>query len=494
MDNCLVIEDIAKYYPGVKALEGVGFSVRKGEIHALVGENGAGKSTLIKILCGVLKPDHGTVYIDGKVCSFNHPLEAMDHGIAVTHQELGIFPNLSVAENISISRNIEMKRGLIHKKKMRDLARQTLEQLGIELDVNSPLKNLSIGMQNIVAIARCLVNSAKILILDEPTASLSKEEVQSLFRIINMLKDNGLSILFVSHKLDEVFAISQRTTVLRDGKYVKTFDTDTLTEEELVLAMVGRNILYERYPQRTGTAGILSVTRLCKKRNFQDITFTLKKGEILGFTGLVGAGRTEVAKSIFGCNPPDSGTVTLHGNPLQLTSTESSVKAGIAYLPESRHTHGLFLSKPLADNVASVILDRIVKKFNLIDSLQKNTLTEEWIQKLGITPPFPAMPIDQFSGGNQQKAVIAKWLAYQPKVLIVDEPTHGVDIGAKSEIHRLLRDLSSQGIGVMIISSELPEILAICDRIIVMRLGRIVGEFTSSEANQENIMNLALKG
>ncbi|MBI9096092.1 MAG: sugar ABC transporter ATP-binding protein [Sphaerochaeta sp.] len=493
METILTIEGLTKFYPGVKALEEVSFSLRKGEVHALVGENGAGKSTLIKILSGVLKPDSGTFVIDGKSLVFDHPLQAMEHGIAVTYQDLSLFPNLTVAENISISQSIK-KKSLISKRRMCEIASAALEQLGISIGLHTEVKFLSVGMQNMVAIARGLANSARILILDEPTASLSNDEVKALFSIINKLRDQGMSILFVSHKLDEVFEISQRTTVLRDGRYVKTFETASVTEQSLISAMVGRNVLYERYPGRDCKESILEVQHLCKKHNFADISFTLHKNEILGFTGLIGAGRTEVAKAIFGSNEPESGEVRLYGQALKLSSTEETVRSGIAYLPESRHTQGLFLPKSLEDNVGSVILSRLVDRAGLVNAKKKRVLAKKWIEQLGVRPAFPDMLVEQFSGGNQQKVVLAKWLASEPKVLIVDEPTHGVDIGAKSEIHRLLRTLSEEGIGVMVISSELPEILALCDRILVMRMGRIVGEFLSKDADQEKIMNLALKG
>jgi ABC-type sugar transport system ATPase subunit len=303
-----------------------------------------------------------------------------------------------------------------------------------------------------------------------------------------------MSILFVSHKLDEVFAISKRTTVLRDGRFIRTFETASMQEQELISAMVGRTVRYERYSGRLAGELLLSVEGISKRHNFADISFSLHRGEILGFTGLVGAGRTEVAKALFGCNQPDSGIVKLHGKQLKLTTTEDAVLSGIAYLPESRHTQGLFLPETMENNTASVILGKLAGRFGLVDTSKKRELAKTWIERLSIRPAYPGMPIEQFSGGNQQKVVLAKWLAMNPEVLIVDEPTHGVDIGAKSEIHRLLRQLSDQGIGVIVISSELPEILAVCDRILVMRMGRIVGEFNSDEADQEKILSLALKG
>lgn len=494
MEPLVRLDGISKFYPGVTALSEVSFDIQCGEVQALVGENGAGKSTLIKILAGVIQPDEGELFIDGESKNFSHPLESMRTGVAVTYQDLSLFPNLTVAENIAIALSLEKNNKIIDWKNIRKTAREALKNLDERIDINMRLRHLSIGNQNLVAIARAIAHSAKILILDEPTASLAHEEVKSLFRIINMLKKQGMGILFVSHRLDEVFNISDRTTILRDGHYVGTYQTDSLKEEELISAMVGRKIHFTRYEHRNGGDTILKVDHLGKANNFLDISFRLQKGEILGITGLVGAGRTELAQALFGNNSPDSGEIYLHGQKLDLKSTEDAMKRGIAYIPESRHTQGLILGKTLTDNIVATILNRLVNRFKIIDRKKQRETVNTWIKKLNIKPAFPDMLIDQFSGGNQQKAVIAKWLAYKPVLLIVDEPTHGIDIGAKSEIHKLLRDLSEEGIGIIMISSELPEILAVSDRILVMRRGRLVGEFSSESVDQEKIMNLALKG
>ncbi len=494
MSSLVRVEGISKFYTGVNALDNVGFEIKKGEVHALVGENGAGKSTLIKILSGVIQPNCGNIYVEDKPHVFNHPLEAMRNGIAVTYQDLSLFWNLTVAENIAISSVIEEGQRIIDWPKIRKQARNALDQLGVALDLDMRLQYLSIGNQNLVAIARAIVHSAKVLILDEPTASLSNEEVKSLFRIIEMLKKQGMGILFVSHRLGEVFKISDRTTVFRDGKFINTFDTSELSEEELIAAMVGRKIHFLQYAFREGGEDLLKVEKLTKENNYKDISFKLKRGEILGFTGLVGAGRTEMALSLFGATSPDSGEIYLNNKKLELKSTEDAMKCGIAYIPESRHTHGLVEGKTLTENITTTVLKRITNRLNIINRKKQNDIAKEWIDKLNIRPAYPKMMIDQFSGGNQQKAVIAKWLAYNPTLLIVDEPTHGIDVGAKSEIHKLLRDLAANGMGIIIISSDLPEVLAVSDRILVMRRGRLVGEFKSTEADQEKIMNIALKG
>jgi ABC-type sugar transport system ATPase subunit len=492
MQQVVRISHMTKHYPGVVALDDVQLEVQPGEVHALLGENGAGKSTLIKILAGVAEPDGGTIELAGKEVSFKHPLEAVVNGIAVTYQDLSLFPNLSVAENIAISKKLETGDFHVTWGEIRRIAQEALDELGVEVDVSARLGYLSIGTQTLVAIARAIVHDAKLMILDEPTASLAREEIRALFRVIRLLRDRGLGILFVSHKLDEVYQISDRLTVLRDGRYVGTFQTQSLPEEELISHMVGRPVRFTRYPSREADQTLLSVRGLSKRHNFEDINFELRRGEILGFTGLVGAGRSELMQSLFGTNRPDAGEIWIDGEKVHISSSHEAMKLGIAYIPESRHEMGLILGKSLSENVSVTILDRIVNKLRLINENDRQSRVKKWIDQLNIKPNFPHMLIDQFSGGNQQKAVIAKWLAYEPKLLIVDEPTHGIDVGAKAEIHKLLRELSDQGIGVIVVSSELPEVIAISDRIEVMRRGRIVGEFVGDNVEQEQIMNLAI--
>ena len=496
VDNVfLQLEGISKTYPGVKALDQVNMDICRGEIHALVGENGAGKSTLIKILAGAEIPDPGgRILIDGQSVYFAHPLDSLRRKIAVTYQDLSLFPNLSVVENITISRQIEEGVKRLDWDAMRNTARDALARLALDIGLNTKLADLSLANQQLVAITRALVHDARLLILDEPTSSLSQEEVNALFRVISTLKNEGMSILFISHKLDEVFTIADRITVLRDGQHVGTYPRAELNEEKLISLMVGRKIRFVHYEKHTPGPPLLEVKRLHKRGHFADISFTLHQGEILGLTGLVGAGRTEVAQAIFGRIMPDGGQLFLQGKETKITSTNQAVKAGIAYIPESRQSQGLFLGKTLADNLSVIRLDSLVNRFGILRMDQLREYVETWIQRLSITPPYPKMVIDQFSGGNQQKTILAKWLAYEPMVLIVDEPTNGIDVGAKSEIHQLLRDLADQGIGIIMISSELPEVIAVCDRILVMRRGRIAAEFDKDIATQENIMNAAILG
>lgn len=492
MHEIVKIENLRKEFPGVVALDDVNISIRKGEVHALVGENGAGKSTLIKVLAGVYQPNKGNIYIDYNKVSFNHPLEALKAGISVTFQDLSLFSNLSVAENIATSKKIEAGENLINWTEFEEIAKDAINTLGVDINVNQRLGYLTIGNRQMVAIARAVVNDAKLLILDEPTASLAREEISALFKIIEKLKEQGISILFVSHKLDEIFEVSDRISVLRDGKYVGTYVKNDITEEELISHMVGRKVKYKKYPKRKSNKKMLEVKNISKKNNFKDISFDVNKGEILGITGLVGAGRTEVVQAIFGINPPDEGEVYLNNKKLDLSSTTKAMEAGIAYVPENRHEQGLVLGKSLSDNITVTVIENLKNKFGLIDKNKKKSIVNKWIKQLDITPSYPNMSIDQFSGGNQQKAVIAKWLAFSPKLLIVDEPTQGIDIGAKSEIHKLLRDLANDGMGIIVVSSELPEILSIADRTIVMRRGRISHKFEGDNMTQEEILNKAI--
>lgn len=492
MHEMVKIKGLRKEFPGVVALNNIDLIIKKGEVHALVGENGAGKSTLIKILAGVLQANDGEIYINKQKVSFSHPLDALKAGISVTFQDLSLFPNLSVAENIATSKKIEAGDKLINWAEFRNIAREAIKELDVNIEVNRKLAYLSIGNRQMVAIARAVVHDAKLLILDEPTASLTKEEISALFRIVEKLKERGISVLFVSHKLDEIFEVADRISVLRDGIYIGTFEKDQITEEDLISYMVGRKVIYNKYPKRKCNEPLLEVNNICKKNNFKDISFTLNKGEILGLTGLVGAGRTEVVQAIFGNNLPDKGEIYLNGKKLDLSSTTKAMEVGISYVPENRQEQGLILGKTLADNITVTIVDQLKNRFGLIDNSRKSSIVDKWIEALNIKPAYPEMDIAQFSGGNQQKAVIAKWLAFSPKILIVDEPTQGIDIGAKSEIHRLLRNLAEDGIGIIVVSSELPEILAIADRTIVMKRGRISHIFEGDNMTQEDILNKAI--
>lgn len=489
----LEMHHVSKTFPGVKALQDIQLEVEHGEIHALIGENGAGKSTLIKILSGVYQPDEGAeIIVNGEIQKNITPLETLKRGIAVIYQDFSLFPNLTVAENIAMVSRVGRKTKIINWKETNRIAKSALVKLGIELPLSKTLSELSVAKQQLVAIARALVNDAKLIVMDEPTSALSRGEVESLFSIIRNLKGQGISILFISHKLDELFAISDRFTILRDGKYIGTFGEEELDDDRLISLMVGRKIEYKIFDKRTIDDPIFEVRNLNKAGNFKDISFILNRGEILGITGLVGAGRSELAQAIFGLSPAESGEIFLEGKPLHIDSPEHSVANGISYIPENRLTEGLILKKSMADNIRITVLDKISNKHGLIDRDAQHNLVTKWIHDLNIRPNIPGMIASKLSGGNQQRIVLSKWLATEPKVLIVDEPTNGIDIGAKADIHQLLRDLSEQGMSIIVISSELSEILAIADRVLVMRRGRIAATLDGKNLTQEEIMKEAL--
>lgn len=493
----LEMNKISKTFPGVKALEDVKLYVKPGEVHALIGENGAGKSTLIKVLAGIHFPDPGAeFYFEGKEAGIKKPIDATSKGISIIYQDLSLFPNLSVAENIYIGRESTSKSfKKIDWKKIEQVAEKALKELDVQIDLHTPVEKLSIAQQQLIEIARALAFDAKLIVMDEPTSSLSAGEVEKLYKVINNLKQKGIAIIFVSHKLKELFTVSDRFTVLRDGKYVGTYETSEIDEDKLITLMVGRQVQYKKNEGKI-IAGdsIFEVEGLSKEGNFKDITFELKKGEVLGITGLVGSGRTELAQSIFGINRPFTGNIKINGKKIAITSSEDAVKKGIAYIPESRKTQGLILEQSIINNISLPVLKTLRNAFGLINRRKEAALADHYIKALDVRPALPQMNTGQLSGGNQQKVVIGKWLSINPKLLIIDEPTNGIDIGAKTEIHKLLRKLASEGMGVIVISSELPEVLAVSDRILVMRHGRIAGELDIAEATQENIMNYAMLG
>ena len=492
-DQFIRMENISKTFPGVKALDNVSMDICKGEVLGLVGENGAGKSTLIKILSGVHEPDAGSkITIGDKTVDSISTRNSLKSGIVVIYQDISLFPNLTVRENIAISQQLESGKKLISWKKMDQIARKALAEVGIDIDLGARLGSLSIAKQQLIAIARALVYDAKIIVMDEPTSTLSKGEVETLFNIIKMLKERGIGIVFITHKFEELFIVSDRITVLRDGKHVGTYPASEVTHDQLIYLMVGREVTSDRLRGIPDKEDVLSVSSISKKGNYKDVSFSVKKGEIVGITGLVGAGRTEVAHAIFGLNTPESGTIQLEGKPIKPKSPKEAMDLGIAYVPESRQLEGLILRQDVENNITLSTIKSFANKLSLINSKGRAESAQDWISKLGVRPSYPDMLASKLSGGNQQKVVVAKWLSTHPKVLVVDEPTNGVDVGAKREIHLLLRKLADDGMGIIVISSELPEILAISDRILVMRQGRIVAEFDGDEATQEAIMNMAI--
>lgn len=490
----LEVESISKFFPGVKALQNVSFAVDKGEIHALIGENGAGKSTLIKVLSGVYQPEEGgLVTMEGEELGVLDPLTSLHHGIVVIYQDFSLFPNLSVLENITLGSYVEQNKKLVNYKEMRRVASDLLKQLDIDnIGLDESLGDLSVARQQLVAIARALANDAKLLILDEPTSSLSSSEVEKLFEIMFALKERGISMLFVSHKLDEVYKVSDRLSILRDGRYVGTYDSKAISESEVIALMVGRQINYTIYPKRRLEEPLLEVRNFSKQGNYKDINFTLHQGEVLGITGLVGAGRTEVVKSIFGLNPEDEGVLLLNGAETKIKSPSEAMSNGIAFIPENRLSEGLVLRKSTSENLTLTLLEELSNRLGLLNQKKRSEVVTTWIDKLDIRPNNAHLFTAKLSGGNQQRVVIAKWLATNPKILIVDEPTNGIDVGAKAEIHRLLRELAESGLGIIVVSSELPEILAICDRVVVMKRGRVTAQLFCEGLSQEEIMSRAI--
>ncbi|MCL6443496.1 MAG: sugar ABC transporter ATP-binding protein [Alicyclobacillus sp.] len=491
----LQIQNVSKTFPGVKALDRVRFELRAGEVHALIGENGAGKSTLIKILAGAEMPDPGCeIRLNGKPVDIKRPIDATRQGIAVIYQDLSLFPNLTVAENIVMGKEEGNGLARVRWREVYTTAKKAMLELGVQIDLSVQLEQLSVAKQQLVAIARALAFDSSIIIMDEPTSSLSEGEVENLYRVIAKLKQRGIAIVFVSHKLNELFAVADRFTVLRDGQYVGTYRKDELDEEKLIALMVGRKVqLVQRSVRELGEV-VLRVNNLCKKGNYKDVSFALRSGEIVGLTGLVGAGRTELAQTLFGLNVQDSGTIEIAGQLVHIDSPAKAVSFGIAYIPESRQRQGLILEHSVGQNITITTWRRLKNRWGLISRRQEQALAKDYLDKLDIRPRMLDVPVSTLSGGNQQKVVVAKWLSTMPRVLIVDEPTNGIDIGAKAEIHRLLRDLAAEGVAILMISSELPEILNLSDRVLVMRRGRIVGELAAAEATQEKIMNLAFLG
>lgn len=487
------LQHVSKTFPGVKALDDISFDINTGEVLGLVGENGAGKSTLIKILSGVYSPDPGSnIIINGKQVMNITPKNSLDMGIVVIYQDLSLFPNLTVRENISLIKHIEKNRKTVNWKNIDIVARNVLDQLGVQIDLGVKLGSLSAAKQQLVAIARALVYDAKLIIMDEPTSSLSKGEIDVLFKIIRQLRNRGIGVVFVSHKLEELFIVCDRITVLRDGKHVGTFPVSEVNTEKLISLMVGRSVSFERMAGDKFGEEILRVENISLAGNYENISFSLRKGEILGITGLVGAGRTEMVQALFGLNRPSSGSIYLEGKKISPKNPQEAKEMGIAYIPESRQTEGLILRQNVARNITLPIIREFAKKVKLLDFKELFAVARTWISNLDVRPNYPDMLVSKLSGGNQQKVVLAKWLATKPKVLIIDEPTNGIDVGAKREIHQLLRGLANEGMGIIMVSSELPEILAISDRILVMRQGRIAAEFDGNEATQESIMNYAV--
>jgi rhamnose transport system ATP-binding protein len=489
----LKLTDIAKHFGGVQALKGVSFELLPGEVHAIVGENGAGKSTLIKVMTGAHRPDAGTVEINGEPVAHNDPATSRSRGVAAIYQQPALFPDLTVAENIGL----RLERGgpwrLLRWGERHRRAAELLARVGADVSPGVLVRDLSMPQQQLVEIAAALGGNAKALILDEPTASLSDREVDNLFRVVADLKSQGVGMVYISHRLEELPRIADRVTVLRDGTHVGTEPMAGVDRARLVRLMVGREVstLYPKAKARMGDVVLEAFDLGCSATGVHGVTLGVRSGEILGLAGLVGAGRTELARVLFGLTPADAGKILVNSRETTVRSPAQAVKLGIAYVPEDRRRHGVVLDLPVSANTTLASLRR-VSRGGLISAAKERQSAEGYVRRLGIKTPSIDTPVGHLSGGNQQKVALARWLATDPSVIILDEPTQGVDVGAKAEIHKLVGELAARGLAVVLISSELPEILGMSDRIAVMHGGTVVGELTRAEATQEKVMELAL--
>ena len=491
-DTILKMQGIQKYFSGVHALKGVDFELKSGEVHALMGENGAGKSTLIKVLCGIHKKDGGSIEYFDKDVNFASIVESQAAGISVIHQELNMMNDLTVAQNMFIGREF-MNASFINDKKMEEEAQRLFDKMGVKIDSSTKLGNLTVGKQQMVEIAKAVSRDCKLLVLDEPTAALTQPEVEELFKIMRDLQSKGIGMIYISHRMDEINRISDRVTVMRDGEYVGTVNTAEVTKDDIVKMMVGRVIMGEQKNCSTCSPDapvVLEVKHLNAGKEVKDVSFTLRKGEILGLAGLMGAGRTEVARALYGADPRQTGEILLNGKKVKIKTPEQAVKHGICYLSEDRKRYGLMLDKSVSENTTISSVDDFITA-GLISDAKMRTVSAEFNQKLRTKTPSMEQLLKNLSGGNQQKVIIARWLMKDADIFIFDEPTRGIDVGAKSEIYRLMEDLVAQGKSIIMISSELPEVLRMSDRIMVMCEGRKTGELDISEATQENIMQLA---
>ena len=492
VEPLLRLKGISKTFPGVRALEGIDFDLNPGEIHALMGENGAGKSTFVKILSGLYRPDEGVIVLDGDTVEILNPSHARLLGVSPVHQELHLEPYLSVAENIFLGRQPIGRLGLVDYRSMNREAARLLDDLGASIDPTRLVGSISTAQRQIVAIARAISIRCRVIIFDEPTSSLTEREAALLFQAIRRLSAQGIGVIYISHRMEEIFRLCDRVTVLRDGRYVATKPVAETSMRDLIAMMIGRD-LSELFRKEQAPIGdtVLEVRGVCARGLLDNVSLTVRKGEIVGLAGLVGAGRTELARAIFGDLAIDAGTLAIGGEPiLRAHSPRAAIAAGIGLVPEDRKEQGVVTELSVRQNVGMALL-KSLSRFNIVNAAAERRLAERYVARLAIKTPSIDQKTLYLSGGNQQRVVIAKWLALQPKVLIVDEPTRGIDVGATADIHALLCDLAKQGMAILMISSDMAEILAMSDRILVMRQGRIEGELSREEATQERIMRMA---
>jgi len=489
-EEFLSLKNVSKSFSGVQALSHVDFSLRRGEVHCLVGENGSGKSTLIKIVAGVVQPDPGCeIIINKKYFRKLTTIDSMYEGIQVIYQDLSLFPNLTVAENISINQYLEESKKVIKRREINSIAEEAINKIGTQLDTSILVGELPIAKQQLVAICRAITRGEKLIIMDEPTSSLGKKDIDNLFSVIRNLKMKGISVLFVGHKLNEIFEIADRVTVLRDGKNIGTYNIDKLDNEQLIEMMTGKKIEKSQYMKKYDSKKVLlEVKDLTKHGQFKDICFKLYAGEILGIIGLVGSGRTELALSIFGLTEPDSGNIFIEGILYKINSVKDAMNLGIGYLPENRLIQGLFMEHSISKNMIVTMIHNLINKLRLLDKKRIRNINDTWIKELDIKTPSSELIVKQLSGGNQQRVVLSKWLERNPKILILDGPTIGIDVGAKEEIHSIIKDLADRGIGIIMISDEVSEVVHHSHRILLMKEGQMPSEFSSSSITESELL------
>lgn len=487
------MNNISKYFPGVHALDGVTFKLEKGQVFAIVGENGAGKSTLIKILSGSYSNDHGQIKIDGKEIYIKNPMHAMQLGINTIYQETSLVSEITVAENIFLGHQ-PTKGGKIQWKKMYDDAQKILGDLSIDLGPRVKTSNLSAAKHQLIEIAKAFSREAKIIIMDEPTASITGEDTENLFNIIRQIIKKGTSVIYISHRLKEIFQIADMVTVLRDGKTVETKKVNQISESDIVKYMVGRDIgdIFGEKSYEATEEVILEAKNLTGKGSFENISFDLKKGEILGFSGLVGAGRSEIVRSIFGLDRLDSGEIYIEGQKVNIKNSTDGINRGLAFVSEDRRTESIIQGFTVRENITLLLLRKIISKFGLISGKKESALAKKYVNEFSVKTPSIEQLVMNLSGGNQQKVALAKCLSTSPRIFILDEPTKGIDVGAKKEIHTLIKELARSGMGIIIVSSELPEIIGMCHRVLVIREGSLIKEFKEQQLNEEDLMHAAV--
>lgn len=489
----LSVEKIDKSFTGVHALNSVSLKVNKGEIHCLAGENGSGKSTLIKIIAGVERPDSGQIVIEDKKYHHLHPIDAIHEGIQVIYQDFSLFPNLTVAENLALNSQLELRKKLVDWKQVNEIAEKALQLIDVDINLKRLVENLSVADKQLVAIARALMQEAKLVIMDEPTTALTQKEVERLFRIIKSMQKRGIATLFVSHKLREVLEISERLTILRNGQQVVEGDVAEFDETKITFYMTGRNVSTNKYfyeKKLNGENAIISVKNLLKENCFEDVTFDLQKGEVLGITGLLGSGRTELALALFGYAPADSGEIFISGEKRNIKSIQDAMQNGIAYVPEDRLNEGLFMKQAISKNIYVGILDNIKNALGLINISKADEIAESLIKSLSINADDSHLPVQTLSGGNQQRVVLARWLSTNAKLIILNGPTVGVDIGSKTDILEKIKQLAKDGLGIIIISDDIPELVQTCSRILVMHKGKMIRTLKENEIEESAISNI----